>query len=189
MAVLSNKFDILRGWPNASAVAEDFIIPNKSAIDNLVGSHKFLQGQWVSLDTSVVDGTMAAKAVLANVNSGVSEKCYLIIEGRDDYSAQFANRVTCLVGGGYMVRLPEKGVDSDNQPYDILSGPAGTTFTPGQAVKVLQGVLNPVTAEEINGVNGADAAANLAEVASRDGIVGHVMAVNTADNTIDIFVS
>jgi hypothetical protein len=176
MAVLSNKFDILRGWPNASAVAEDFIIPGKASL----GTHKFLQGQWVSLDPSVVDGTMAAKKVLNDVNSGVSEKCYLIIEGRDDYSAQFANRVTCLVGGGYMVRLPETGLDSDNQPYDILSGPAGTTFTPGQPVKVVNGVLEPVAPTDVD---------DAGEFLARAAIVGHVMAVNSADNTIDIFVS
>jgi hypothetical protein len=179
MAVLSNKFDILRGWPNASAVAEDFIIPGKASL----GTHKFLQGQWVSLDASVVDGTMAAKTVLNTVNSGVSEKCYLIIEGRDDYSAQFANRVTCLVGGGYMVRLPETGKDSDNQDYQILST-AASNFAPGQAVKVVEGVLNPVADIDV------DAPGNeVAEMNARALIVGHVMAVNTADNTIDIFVS
>ena len=191
MAVLSNKFDILRGWPNASAVAEDFIIPNKSAIDNLADSHKFLQGQWVTLK-STTDGTMACEPLIADVDSGPSKPCYLIIEGRDDYSSQFANRVTCLVGGGYMVRLPQTGKDSDNQDYKILNA-AASSFTPGQAVKVVDGVLEPITVGDVDAANaGADAAANAANIddlTARGLIVGHVMAVNTADNTIDIFVN
>ena len=186
MAVLSNKFDILRGWPNASAVAEDFIIPSKSEIDNLLNSHKFLQGQWVALK-STTDGTMACEPLIADVDSGAARACYLIIEGRDDYSAQFANRVTCLVGGGYMVRLPHKGVDSDGQSYDIL-GSAVSNFIPGRPVKVEDGKLSPVNPDDVDGAGGAEAA-NIAELALQIQIVGRVMAVNSADNTIDVFIN
>jgi len=172
MAVLSNKFDILRGWPNASAVAEDFIIGGTS-------SHPHKQGQWVTLDTTVTDGTMTTLDNLNNTDSSVGVSCYLIIEGRDDYSSQFANRVTCLIGGGYMVRLPQTGVDSDGQNYNILSV-AASNFAPGQPVKVADGVLAPVPAIDVDAAD---------EGLARASIVGRVMAVNAADNTIDIFVS
>lgn len=170
MAVLSNKFDILRGWPNASAVAEDFIIGGTA-------NHKHLQGQWVALNASIKDGTMTTQDVA--VTAAANVPCYLVIEGRDDYSSQFANRVTCLVGGGYMVRLPQKGVDSDGQPYNILDAEA-STFYPGQAVTVAGGVLHGITDGEITDAD---------DLAGRALEVGRVIAVNSADNTIDIFVN
>lgn len=174
MAVLSNKFDILRGWPNASAVAEDFIIGGTA-------NHPHKQGQWVTLDEGVKDGTMTTKDIAATDSSAILP-CYLIIEGRDDYSSQFANRVTCLVGGGYMVRLPQTGIDSDGQTYTILNA-AASSFAPGDAVKVVNGALTVVADADIAALND-----EAAQIEARGLIVGHVMAVNSADNTIDVFV-
>ena len=176
MVALNSKFDILRGWPNSSAVAEDFIIPSTKNLS----THKFKQGQWVSLqDTS--DGTMECVVTVANVNSTAIQSCYLIIEGRDDYSSQFANRVTCLMGGGYTVRLPQKGVDSTGAPYDILSTDA-SGFAVGQRVSVVEGVLTPVGDGDIDDNTALD------HVSVRATVIGHVIASNTNANTIDIFV-
>lgn len=180
MVALNSKFDILRGWPNSSAVQEDFVIPStQDDSDNT--HHKFYQGTWVTLADSN-DGSMVCDVVAANVDSSATKSCYLIIEGRDDYSSQFAKRVTCLLGGGYMVRLPQQGVTSAGVSYDILSA-ASTSFTVGQRVKVVDGVLNPVASTAI------DADTNQAgEIAARGEVVGHVIATNDSANTIDIFV-
>lgn len=177
MVALNNKFDILRGWPNGSAVQEDLIIPSTPNLD----THKFMQGQWVSLKDAN-DGSMSCVETLAGTASSAIQSCYLIIEGRDDYSSQFANRVTCLLGGGYMVRLPQKGVDSSGAEYDILSLSVANNFSVGQRVKVEGGILHPVA----DGVIDDDAA--LDHVSVRDVVVGHVVATNDANNTIDIFV-
>ena len=176
MVALTNKFDILRGWPNGSAVQEDFVIPSTANL----GTHPFKQGQWVSLVDNNA-GVMSCESTLNNVNSSAIQSCYLIIEGRDDYSAQFANRVTCLLGGGYIVRLPQTGVDSTGASYNILAS-AASTFAVGQRVKVVQGLLTKVDDADIN------TDATVTEVAARDAVVGHVIATNDSDNTIDIFV-
>lgn len=180
MVALNSKFDILRGWPNSSAVQEDFVIPSAQD-DNDANHHKFYQGTWVTLADSN-DGSMVCDVTAANVDSSATKSCYLIIEGRDDYSSQFAKRVTCLLGGGYMVRLPEKGVTSAGVSYDILSA-ASTSFTVGQRVKVVNGVLNPVADADI-----AAPADEPAQLEARGAVVGHVIATNDSANTIDIFV-
>ena len=176
MVALNSKFDILRGWPNSSAVAEDFIIPSTANL----GTHKFKQGQWVSLKATT-DGTMECVAKLADTDSTAIQSCYLIIEGRDDYSSQFANRVTCLMGGGYTVRLPEEGVDSTGTKYDILSTTA-SGFAVGSRVSVVDGVLTPVADGDIDDNTALD------HVSVRATVIGHVIASNTNANTIDIFV-
>ena len=176
MVALNSKFDILRGWPNSSAVQEDFVIPSAQDDAN-AAHHKFYQGTWVTLADSN-DGSMVCDVAVANVDSSATNSCYLIIEGRDDYSSQFAKRVTCLLGGGYMVRLPQQGVTSSGSSYDILSTDS-TGFVVGQRVKVVAGVLNPVADADIDGAD---------EGLARAAVVGHVLATNDASNTIDILV-
>ena len=169
MVALNSKFDILRGWPNSSAVQEDFVIGGDS-------THKHRQGEWVSL-ASTQDGSMKTADDL--VTSASDQVCYLIIEGLDDHSSKFANRVTCLLGGGYMVRIPEVAPDAfgGGQEYrcfgDDGADPAvnftAADFTVGQFAKVVNSKLVPS--------------------ADRDGTeVGQVVAVNANNGTIDLLV-
>ena len=186
MVALNSKFDILRGWPNSSAVQEDFVVGGTS-------THAHKQGTWVSLDSSVKDGSM--KTADAAANSGFGSDCYLIIEGRDDYSSRFANRVTCLLGGGYMVRIPQQGVDAEGSPYTCLNA-AASTFAPGDLVKVVNSALSKVDVATLtDGVanpGGAVAQAevedNFNQLIEREKAVGKVLAVDTNANTIDILV-
>lgn len=165
MVALNSKFDILRGWPNSSAVQEDFVIGS----DN----HPHYMGQWVSLDVQNKDGSMrTAVALAATVSDSVDAKCYMIIEGKDDFSSRFANRVTCLLGGGYVVRLPEKGVTADGTEYNILAA-AASTFAPMQEVKVAAGVVTALDGNEAN---------------ARQSVVGQVLAVDSNANTLDLLV-
>ena len=161
MVALNSKFDILRGWPNSSAVAEDFI----SSSDE----HK--QGRWVVLsgnytaDGEVVDGN------LANADSGPTTSCYLIIEGKDDYSARFAKRITCLVGGGYVVRIPETapvlgGAGSSDVYRCFASNTKADAFQVGKFAGVENGLLKPLLSKA-----GGDA---VGQILARDVIAGTV---------------
>jgi|LauGreDrversion4_2_1035121.scaffolds.fasta_scaffold09407_2 hypothetical protein len=160
MVALNSKFDILRGWPNSSAVAEDFI----STSDD----HK--QGRWVTLSDNYTADTS-----LANAASGAEKSCYLIIEGKDDYSARFAKRVTCLVGGGYVVRIPETapvlgGAGSSDTYRCFAAGKTAASFTVGQFASVVNGLLTNKTTKA-------------------DGdVVGQILAVDVNGGTVDLLV-
>lgn len=160
MVALNSKFDILRGWPNSSAVQEDFVIGGTS-------THSHKQGMWVVLDSSNKDGSMVTSDSLPTSTDAVRPN--LIIEGRDDYSSRFANRVTCLLGGGYVVRIPQSGVDAEGSSYACLAA-AASTFAPGDLLKVANGVLAAIG-------GGQEAHA-----------VGRVLAVDSNANTIDFLV-
>lgn len=169
MVALNSKFDILRGWPNSSAVQEDFVIGGDS-------THKHRQGEWVSL-ASTQDGSM--KTADALVASASDKVCYLIIEGLDDHSSKFANRVTCLLGGGYMVRIPEVAPDAfaggseyrcfgDNGAVPAVNFTAAS-FEVGKFAKVVDSKLVPSD--------------------DRDGTeVGQIVAVNANNGTVDLLV-
>jgi hypothetical protein len=155
MANLKSKFDILRGWPQQSAVQEDFIIGGTS------NGHKHHQGTWVSLGAAYT----TANEAIGDVDSSKAKKCFLIIEGKDDYSSQFANRVTVLLGGGYVVRL-----DGDTARVEVAQYAAGA-YVAGSPVKVLNGVVALAA--------GGDAA---------DLIVGTVLKYDANSKTLDVFV-
>jgi hypothetical protein len=155
MANLKSKFDILRGWPQQSAVQEDFIIGGTSA------GHKHHQGTWVSLGAAYTTTNEA----MAAVDSSATKKCFLVIEGRDDYSAQFANRVTVLLGGGYVVRL-----DGDTARVEVAQYTAGN-FVAGSPVKIVNGVVALAAGDEAAGV-----------------IIGTVLKYDANSKTLDVFV-
>ncbi len=157
MANLKSKFDILRGWPQQSAVQEDFIIGGTSA------GHKHHQGTWVSLGAAYTTTNEA----MAAVASSAAKKCFLVIEGRDDYSAQFANRVTVLLGGGYVVRL-----DGDTARVEVAQYTAGN-FVAGSPVKIVNGVVALADPED-------DVASGV--------IIGTVLKYDANSKTLDVFV-
>jgi hypothetical protein len=154
MANLKSKFDILRGWPQQSAVQEDFIIGG-------VVNHEHHQGTWVKLADSYT--TADNKAL---VDSSATTKCFLVIEGRDDYSSQFANRVTVLLGGGYVVRL-----DGDTNRVSVAQF-SGNAFSAGNAVKVVNGVIQKYGDQND----------------TVDMIVGTVLKFDANSKTLDVFV-
>lgn len=163
MVALNSKFDILRGWPNSSAVQEDFVIGGTSA-------HGHRQGEWVSLQDKN-DGSMVTDD--AAVSSAVDKSCYIIIEGLDDHSSKFANRVTCLLGGGYMVRIPETAPDAyaGGSSYRCFAnGVTAANFVVGQYAAVVGSVLSPLATRV-----GGDA-------------VGQIIARDVVNGTVDLLV-
>ena len=126
MAVLNSKFDILRGWPDGSAIAEDFV--KTSAADGAdISSGVYRHGNFVALgfgadkDNALAYGACGKRqdnAAAAGIRLG------LIIEGDEETSSQMSNTVTCLIGGGYMVRLHAEGQFSANA-YGSAAIPGG----------------------------------------------------------------
>ena len=125
MAVLNSKFDILRGWPDGSAVAEDFVKSTDPAAETAKGVYR--HGNFVRIGFGK-DNTVAvnygACGNRAHNTAGVDVHLGLIIEGDEETSSQMSNTVTCLVGGGYVVRLHEEGLFSSNV-YGKASIPGG----------------------------------------------------------------
>jgi hypothetical protein len=156
MANLKSKFDILRGWPQQSALQEDFIIGGTSE------GHKHHQGTWVSLSDSYTTSNEA----MGSVDSSATKKCFLIIEGRDDYSSQFANRVTVLLGGGYVVKL-----DGDTNRVEVAQYAVNENFVAGSPVKVVNGIVALAVGNEASGV-----------------IIGTVLKHDANAKTLDVFV-
>lgn len=114
MAVLNSKFDILRGWPDGSAIAEDFI-KHSDATDKAGGVYR--HGTFVALGKNN-DGSATfaygAGGAYANNKAVAGTHLGLIIEGDEETSSQMSGTVTCLVGGGYMVRLHLEGQFDQN---------------------------------------------------------------------------
>lgn len=127
MAVLNSKFDILRGWPDGSAVAEDFIKSNHADVDADVADGVYRHGNFVALgfgnakNNSVAYGACGKRV---DNTSAAGIRLGLIIEGDEETSSQMSNTVTCLVGGGYVVRLHAEGQFSQNA-YGSASIPGG----------------------------------------------------------------
>ena len=158
MANLKSKFDILRGWPQQSALQEDFVIGGTT-------NHEHHQGTWVKLADSYTTADNKA-----DVDSNKATKCFLIIEGRDDYSSQFANRVTVLLGGGYVVRL-----DGSASRVTVKQFDDAANYSAGAPVKVVNGIITAAVVAVQNQDN--------AEV-----IVGTVLKYDANSKTLDVFV-
>lgn len=127
MAVLNSKFDILRGWPDGSAVAEDFIKSNHADVADDVSAGVYRHGNFVALGfgKSVAESiAYGACGKRTDNSSAAGRRLGLIIEGDEETSSQMSNTVTCLVGGGYVVRLHAEGQFSQNA-YGKASIPGG----------------------------------------------------------------
>jgi len=113
MAVLNSKFDILRGWPNGSAVAIDV---GMEAAD----THKFRAGTFVKLINA--NGRAIAGSTMADVDAVIDANGQnqglggfgLIIEGLEETSAAMSKTITILVGGGFVARFHKEASMTQN---------------------------------------------------------------------------
>lgn len=177
MSILNSKFDILRGWPNSSAVAEDWNVPTIGA-----GHDPLYSGTWVKLDPAVptVPTVLSQTKDSKDCNTIANHPTLwaLVIEGQDEYSSRFSNKVTVLLGGGYVVRLYNDGV---NDQFTAAS------MAPGRPVKLVDGKV------EVVGVAGGSldaadppVAPDLAELLATPHKLGYCLRVDA--DTCDIFV-
>ena len=126
----------------------------------------------------------------ADCSSSATSSCFLIIEGRDDLSSRFSNRVTCLLGGGYVVRIPETYRDSDNVEVRCIKSGEFASCTVGAKLAVVDNELSPVTIEalDLNTDNNLNQLSDEQSLNNRAAVVATVIAHNASDKTIDIFV-
>lgn len=86
--ILNSLFDVMRGWPREGAIDESFVIHQTSPpVYDLLPS-----GTVVAVQT---DGTVAA-ASTPNRSSANATATWVVVEGNDDFSAQFVNKAVCL---------------------------------------------------------------------------------------------
>jgi hypothetical protein len=167
MSILNSKFDILRGWPNSSAVAEDWNVPTIAADHDPLYS-----GTWVRLDKDFTAVPTVKSQTKASKDSGTLSEFPtlwgLVIEGQDEYSSRFSNKVTVLLGGGYVVRLYNDGVNDQFTAAENLA--------PGAPVKLQDGKIAVI------GVAGAAIGDGVAVIHK----IGYCLA--KTDDTCDIFV-
>lgn len=110
---LNSKFDVLRGYPKEGAIDESFVI------------NQTVPGTDDSLPVgTVVFINATGKAVAATtVNRATTNAIatWVVIEGNDDFSAQFVRKVVCLRSNA-MLRL-------DPANFNAGSYTAGTKLT------------------------------------------------------------
>jgi hypothetical protein len=180
MSLLNSKFDILRGWPNSSAVAEDWNVPTIGE-----GHDPLYSGTWVKLDPGVAAVPTVYSQTKASKDSttiGTHPTLWaLVIEGQDEYSSRFSNKVTVLLGGGYVVRLYNDGVAANAQF-------TADNLAPGVPVKLVDGKI--AFLGSAGATLDADAPADgvqLDELLTAVHKIGYCLRVGE-DNTCDIFV-
>lgn len=121
MAVLNSKFDILRGWPNGSAVAEDLVKvkPVDADVKAAIKDGVYRHGNFVAIgygkaaDEHVAYGACSVRSH-NTASSSTNVRLGLIIEGDEETSSKLSGTVTCLVAGGYVVRLHLEGQVTQN---------------------------------------------------------------------------
>ena len=200
MAVLNSKFDILRGWPQSSAVAEDF----KTVTAVTAAPQK--AGTWVELDPAATAGytlkNVAATSV--PVDTDYRRMVALVIEGKEDYSSTMSGTATCLLGGGYVVKLTNgdgyKMFATLVDDTAVVNGAGAAlgphNYRPGAPVRVKGGIIWPADLNDAGaapltwGATIADGVASEADenFAMLVGTVGYVLKYDSANGTLDIFV-
>lgn len=178
MAILNSKFDILRGWPDGSAIAEDFTIVEVA--DKL---NTFRSGHFVELGAH---GAYTAGSDAATLKSD-GRALGLVIEGQEDYSSRMSKTVTCLIAGGYVVKLHleadqagfQGSVEGGVNQFRVESSDvnANVAMAAGVQVVVWNGLVEPYKADFHN-------VANQGFVKP----IGTCLRYDSADNTCDILV-
>ena len=179
MAILNSKFDILRGWPDGSAISQDFTISKINGAD--AADDIFRSGRFVRLG---VDATGAAAAYTCSADASEINSdgtpLGLIIEGQEDYSSRMSNTVTCLVAGGYMVKLHNEADQGGFQA--AVEGGANqfrATSTAGGNVALAAGVQVAV----YNGLVEA-----FDDTVATQKAIGFCLKYDSVDNTCEILV-
>lgn len=121
MSLLNSKFDILRGYPNGSALTWPFQI-------------KKVGGAYVSVPagsivTTELSGTSTVvdKATSPNVSIADPKTMWLVVEGNDDFSGAYVQKcAACKLGTGII--------------WETDSYAAGA-YTPGTPVSVSAGQI------------------------------------------------
>lgn len=116
MALLNNKFDILRGWPREGAIDSSFLA-------------KLSSGTPVSLPPGAVvevqsDGTVDVTTT-PNMSSADAKATWVVVESNQDFSGTFVKKVVCLRKNAVLRLDPSNMVAGSYTPGTKLSYTAG----------------------------------------------------------------
>lgn len=128
MAILTSKFDIHRGYPNGSALAEPFKAKTNAGVP------VSLPGGTLVTQENQSGVTVMDAATTPDITSVDPIQVWLVMEGNDDYSGEY-------VGGGQACRVGSGLIWSTDQ---YTAG----TYTPGTAVSFSAGKLKVKAATE-----------------------------------------
>lgn len=130
MSILDAKFDILRGYPNGSALVWPFAIKKTGtpavAVSMPAGK---LVTQELSGAATVVD-----LATTPDLSSADPIEVWLVVEGNDDYSGSYVDKIAAA--------KPGSGLIWETDDY------AAGTYTPGTPVSFNAGQLKVKAANE-----------------------------------------
>ena len=201
MAILNSKFDILRGWPDGSAISQDFTISESSSVaaeDNVFRSGHFVA---LGVDSAFSAANYNCASDAAKLNSDGTVALGLVIEGQEDYSSRMSKTVSTLIAGGYVVRLHleadqagyqgkvEGGVNQFRTTASAVGVVGGVdragsaTMKAGARVVVFNGLVEPLDANHAEGVIKANQIQGTAVTA-----IGTCLRYDSSDNTCDILV-
>tara|TARA_Y100001973_G_C5135698_1_gene300196 strand:- start:393 stop:977 length:585 start_codon:yes stop_codon:yes gene_type:complete len=191
MAVLNSKFDILRGWPNGSAVAIDV---GMEAADD----HSFRAGTFVKLINDAETGRAVAASSLndcTTANTAADQRTGsglggfgLIIEGLEETSAAMSKTVTVLVGGGFVARFHLEATASSNA-FGSINIPNGV-----DQFKVVRPAADVVGDDDLAAIVAGDLVTIHKGIVvkyqdtntSPDRAVGVVLGYDSANQTLDV---
>lgn len=147
MALLNSKFDLLRGYPNGSAMPWPFTIKKTgSPLTPVTLAGGKIVTQELQGTTTVVD-----LATSPDLSSADPIDIWLVVEGNDDYSGEFVEKCnTVKIGTGVVW-----------QTDDYAAG----TYTPGVPVSFDGGQI------KVKGANEQIAGHVLEDKTATDGIV------------------
>lgn len=128
MALLESQFDILRGYPNGSALAQPF----KAKLSG--GTPVTLAGG--KIVTQELDGgeTVVDLATTPDTSSADEIEAWLVVEGNDNYSSEYTGKVMCVKCGSGIIW----------ETADFTAG----TYTPGVPVSFSGGKIKVKGANE-----------------------------------------
>ena len=121
MSILNRKFDILRGYPNGSALVWPFAIKKAGSP---LAPMSIPQGTIVTQELQGTE-TVVAPADSPNVSTHDPIDTWLVVEGNDDYSGQFVRKCNAVKLGSGVIWEAD----------DYQSG----TYTPGTPVTMKTG--------------------------------------------------
>ena len=131
MSLLNSKFDILRGYPNGSALVWPFAI--KTAGGPPAVPVSLPGGTIVTQEASGVT-TVVDKMTSPNISTTPPKEPWLVVEGNDDFSGQFVGKCACAKLGS--------GIIFETDQYD-----AGT-YAPGTPVAASTGKIKEAGATD-----------------------------------------
>jgi hypothetical protein len=199
MAVLNSKFDILRGWPNGSAVAIDVgmeALPAAPAV-----AHSFRAGTFVKLiDDPVTPGRAVAGSTLtgtSSVNAAKDQRVGsglggfgFIIEGLEETFVVMSKTLTVLVGGGFVARFHKEASMTLNA-FGSASIPNGVDQFEDRAARAVGVVADPgapipIAAGQQVTIRDGILVPYFDDAESLDRPVGFVLGYDSNNETLDV---